>query len=234
MKPVGAELHLPDLPEVPVAIGAEPAQPEPARSAQLPWRERLRQVLQAYLPLAAMVALAVLSWWLVRIAPRTEPGVAPAGVRHEPDYQLERFQVLRYDAAGQPMLRLEGEKLRHFPDTDEHEIDTVRLWLTGVGGRETQASARQALVSGDGSRVRLEGDVQVQSLAEGETPVQFDGQQLLVLVPERQLSTDQPVRVRQGHSEFTAAALHFDEPRRLLELKGRLHATMQPEKGARR
>lgn len=231
MKPVNAELHLPDLPEVPVAIGPEPA---PVRPMPLPWTERLRQTLLNYLPLAVMVALAVLSWWLVRSAPRPTPPAAPGVVRHVADYQLERFQLQRYDADGRPTVRLEGEKLRHFPDTDEHEIDAVRLWLTGSDGRQTEATARQAVVDGDGQRVRLAGDVQVRSQAGDEPPLWFEGQQLLVLVPERQLRTEQPVRVRQGHSEFTAAALVFDEPRRTLQLQGRLRATLTPDKAGHR
>jgi len=231
VKPVNAELHLPDLPEVPVAIGPELA---PARPLHLPWTERLRQALLNYLPLAVMVALAVLSWWLVRSSPRPAAAGAPAAVRHEADYQLERFHLQRYDAEGRPTVRLEGDKLRHYPDSDQHEIDAVRLWLTGTDGRQTEATARQAVVDGDGNRVRLAGDVQVRSQAGSEPPLWFEGQQLLVLVPERQLRTEQPVRVRQGHSEFTAAALVFDEPQRTLQLQGKLRATLTPDKAPRR
>jgi lipopolysaccharide export system protein LptC len=231
VKPVSGELHLPDLPEVPVAIGPEPA---PARPVRLPLTERLRQALLNYLPLALMVLLAVLSWWLVRTAPRPDTTPAPSPARHLADYQLQRFQLQRYDAEGRPTVRLEGEQLRHYPDADQHEIDAVRLWLTGTDGRQTEATARQAVVDGDGNRVRLQGDVQVRSQSGTEPPLMFEGQQLLVLVPERQLRTDQPVRVRHGHSEFTAAALVFDEPRRTLELTGRLHATLTPDKALRR
>ena len=178
-------------------------------------------------------SLAVLSWWLVRLAPKADTSDTPRAVRHDPDYQLERFQIQRYRADGAPGLRLQGERLRHYPDTDEHEVDTVHLWLADEAGRQTEATARSALVSGDGNQVTLRGDVVVDSRAEGQQPVRLEGQQLLVLVKERQLRTDQPVRVQQGQSQFTAAAMVYDEPTRHLDLKGQVRATLTPIRGAR-
>lgn len=228
---MSAELHLPDLPEVPVALGPEPGAPRPP---QLRGRERLRQALLAYLPLLLMVALALLTWWLVRLAPRERAATPAAAVRHEPDYTLESFQIQRYDASGRPTVRIEGRKLRHYPDTDEHEIEALHLWLNGADGRQTEATARQGVVAGDNSWARLEGDVHVVSLAAGETdPLTMDGQQLLVQISQRQLRTEQPVRVRQGRSAFTASSLEFDENTRLLTLHGPLHAELQPDKGRR-
>jgi lipopolysaccharide export system protein LptC len=224
---VSAELHLPDLPEVPVHLGPEPGAPRPPRVGL---GERLRQALQNYLPLLVMVALALASWWLLRTAPKGPEAARPARAGNGPDYQLERFQIRRYDAQGRLAARIEGEKLRHYPDTDEHRIESVRLWLHGADGRLTEATARQGVVNGAQTDVRLMGDVQVVSQdAQGGEPLQLNGQQLHVQVPERQLSTDQPVRVQQGRSAFQAQAMTLDEPSRRLELRGHVRAEMQPQ-----
>jgi lipopolysaccharide export system protein LptC len=73
-------------------------------------------------------------------------------VRHVPDYQVEHFTLERYDAQGRPTTRIEGEHSRHYPDTDEIEIDTVHVLFYHPDGRVTRATAREALASGDGSR----------------------------------------------------------------------------------
>jgi lipopolysaccharide export system protein LptC len=120
---------------------------------------------------------------------------------------------------------IEGEQLRHFPDTDELEIDTVRLTLTAPDGRITHATARQALAAGDGSVARLEGDAKVVSQGQGtELPVEMTGQRLVALIHDQQITTDQAVSVRQGNTEFHADALEFDNQTRQLTLHGKFHA----------
>jgi hypothetical protein len=68
------ELHLPDLPEVEVSLGALPKAPQPQRAMRL----RLRELLGAYLPLLLMALLALGTWWLVKNTPR------PSGAGDQP------------------------------------------------------------------------------------------------------------------------------------------------------
>jgi len=56
------ELHLPDLPEVPISLGPAPGAPQRRRK---PWHLWLSDLLSTYLPLLLMAALA-----LVLAAPR--------------------------------------------------------------------------------------------------------------------------------------------------------------------
>ena len=66
---MSVELHLPDLPEVPISLG--PAADAPPR-APTPWHLRLRDALSSYLPLLLMTLLALATWWLVQNSPRPE------------------------------------------------------------------------------------------------------------------------------------------------------------------
>ncbi len=60
-----------------------------------PWRTRLGRAVMSYLPLIVMAVLALGSWWLVENTPVADgPGVA-APPRHEPDYTMRQFTVLR-------------------------------------------------------------------------------------------------------------------------------------------
>lgn len=219
---MNAELHLPDLPEVPVALGPEPGAPRRTRAA---WSVRLRGLLATYLPLLLMALLALGTWWLVKNSPKPAAPRGPAEVRHVVDYSLQTFTVERFDAAGRRVLRMEGERLSHYPDTDEVEIDTVKLLANGPDGRETRATARHAVAAGDGSQVRLEGGAQVTSTLPGSLPVDIRGDHLMALVREQRVVADRPVTVTQGRSVFTADALEHNQATGQLLLKGRVRGT---------
>ena len=53
---MAVELHLPDLPEIPLSLG--PPHP-PGPRARVPWHVRVQDVLSAYLPLLLMLLLAL-------------------------------------------------------------------------------------------------------------------------------------------------------------------------------
>lgn len=224
-----AELHLPDLPEVPVAIGAPPPGPPLERRRAEPWAQRLRSLLTTYLPLLMMSALAALTWWLARYSPRTTDERAPREVRHDPDYTAQRATLQRFNAEGRLVAQVEGEQVRHYPDTEEIEVDTVRVATTGPDGRRTQATARQAVAADDSSRYSLQGGARVLSTAADGHSVQIDGEHLLVLAKERRVQADKPVTVRQGGSTLVADAMEFDETTQLVTLRGHVRAVLLPQ-----
>lgn len=229
---MSAELHLPDLPEVPVAIGVAPETAESRetreRRQREAWSVRLRGLIATYLPLLLMSALAAATWWLARYSPPS-PDDRPAPVaRHEPDYTAERAVLQRYSADGQLMAQVEGEQVRHYPDTDEIEVDTVRLATSGADGRRTEATARQAVAAGDGSRYSLEGGAHVVSTGPDGRTVDITGERLVVLAQQRQVQSDKPVTVRQGGSVLVADAMDFDEKTQVVALHGRVRATLLP------
>lgn len=225
-----AELHLPDLPEVPVAIGHAPgAVPgEPARARHEAWGVRLRGLFATYLPLLVLSTLAALTWWLARHSPKPLAERGAQAVRHEPDYTARRVLLQRFNADGRLVAQVEGEQVRHYPDTDEIEVDTVLLSTTGIDGRRTRATARQAVAAGDNSRYSLEGGARVVSTSADGHTVEIEGEHLLVLAKERRVRADKPVVVRQGGSALSADAMEFDETTQRVTLRGRVRAHLRP------
>jgi lipopolysaccharide export system protein LptC len=230
---MSAELHLPDLPEVPVGIGGSAVLPPdgdsgPARRRQEAWSYRLRRLVGTYLPLLLMSLLACLTWWLARLTPGA-PGERPATTtRHDPDYTAQRVMMQRFNAEGRLVAQIEGEQVRHYPDSDELEVDTVRVSTTGTDGRRTQATARQAVAAGDNSRYSLEGGARVVSTGADGHVVQIEGEHLLVLAKERRVRADRPVTVRQGGSQLVADAMEFDETTQQVTLRGRVRGMLLP------
>src|SRR3954451_24775169 len=102
---MSVELHLPDLPEVPIVLGAPP--PAPAGPQLRPaWPLRVRDALSAYLPLLLMALLALATWWLVKTTPTAPVLPDEVPLRHDPDYTMSQFALERFDAAGRLKVRV--------------------------------------------------------------------------------------------------------------------------------
>ena len=227
------ELHLPDLPEV--AVSLRPLAPNEAERRRAPWGARLRDALSTYLPLLLMALLASGTWWLVRHTPPIDAPSAAKPVRHEPDYTMRNFSLTRFAPDGRFALRIEGELLRHFPDTDRLEIDSVRIESISPDGRVTRASAKRALANGDASEVQLIGDARVvaqlatpkaDATADGEA-LEIEGEFLHAFVRFERLRSHLPVRVKRAGTLTLAAGLDYDHLNSELRLDGPVRSTLQ-------
>jgi lipopolysaccharide export system protein LptC len=224
-----AELHIPDLPEVPVALSPlSPPLDDQQRRTRPGWPVRLREAIVGYLPLMLMIALALGTWLVAKNTPGLLAPSSPAAVRHEADYTLDRFKLQRFDPDGALKVEIEGEHMQHFPDDDIMEVQQIRVTSIGADGRRMIATAQQGRARGDSSEVWLDGQAQVVSSVDGEVPIQMNGEHLHALPKLRRVDSQSMVIVRQGDSEFNADGLEYDDVTRLADLHGNVHALMQP------
>ncbi len=222
------ELHLPDLPEVAVSLG--PVLPAPAGRLALPLHLRLRDALSTYMPLLLMALMAGGTWWLVKNTPLAEGPGGPRALRQDPDYTMRGFTLTRFAADGKLAVRVEGDVLRHYPDTDRLEIDGVRIHAIAPDGRITQATAQRALANGDVSEVQLLGHAHVTSdIGAGDSLV-IDGEFLHAFVRFERLRSHLPVVVQRGGSVTHAGGMDYDHLQRVLRLEGPVRATL-PARG---
>ncbi len=233
---MSVELHLPDLPEVDISLGPGEAALAPGASAALrragvPWHLRLRDALSAYLPLLLMGLIALATWWLVKQTPLPELPVPARAQRSEPDYTMRGFALERFDAAGRLKVRIEGDLLRHFPDTDRVEIERARIRAFAPDGRETRASAERALGNSDGSELQLLGGAEVTSHDTAGTPLFIRSEFLHAFLLTERVHSHLPVLVRFGATELTAGGLDYDNAARRLEFKGPVRAVLAPKAG---
>ena len=223
---------LPPLPELLLpASPAPPHVPHPAeaaerRSLRRSWPARITALLSAYLPLLLMAVLALGTWWLVKNTPVPGEAAAATAPRHEPDYAMSNFTVQRFLPEGSMRLQVEGDALRHYPDTDTLEIDQARVRAWAPNGRMTLANANRAQSNGDGSEVQLTGGAHVtrQALA-GEDAIEFKGEFLHAFFKTERMLSHLPVTVTRGRSVVHADGLEYDNVKGLLLLKGRVRAT---------
>jgi len=222
---VPPELNLPDLPEVPVVLG--PAPDRGARPRQ-PLSYRLRVLIGTYFPLLLMALLALSTWFLVKNTPREAPAAEQRDPRHDPDYQMHNFTITRFGADGKPRVRIEGDVLRHYPDTDRIEVDTVHIRALGPGGRATLATARRALANGDVTELQLLGGAQVQAQSPNAETVEIESEFLHLFLEVEQVRSHLPVVLKQGRSEVRAGGIEYDNLDRKLQLQGPVRALFLP------
>jgi lipopolysaccharide export system protein LptC len=194
-----------------------------------PWAWRVIDTASAYLPLMLMAALALGTWWLVKNTPLLEAERAAAPLRHEPDYTMNQFMVQRFAASGAMRVQIEGDVMRHYPDTDTLEIDNPRIRAFGDDGRITNATARRALANRDGSEVQLSGGAHVVREATDKVPaIEFRGEFLHCFQNTERVRSHLPVVVTQGATEIRGDSMAYDNLAGVLDLKGHVHAVLAP------
>jgi lipopolysaccharide export system protein LptC len=194
-----------------------------------PWAWRVVDTASAYLPLLLMAALALGTWWLVKNTPLFENDRELAPLRHEPDYTMNQFMVQRFAANGAMKVQIEGDVMRHYPDTDTLEIDNPRMRAFGDDGRITNATARKAIANRDGSEVQLSGDAHVvREATDKDAAIEFRGEFLHCFQNTERVRSHLPVVVTRGGTEFHADSMAYDNLAGLLDLKGHLRAVLTP------
>jgi lipopolysaccharide export system protein LptC len=224
-------MDLDDLDDGPLPLPPLTARAHDAPSAPpLPWAARLRNGLANYLPVLLMGLLAAASWWLVKRSPEPE-AIAPSGpVRHEPDYEMRGFSVQRYTAAGPAQGVIEGDVVRHYPDSQTLEIDGVRLRWTDAAGHTLRASAARALAEQDSGLVTLQGGARVERDGErpDDPPFEFTGERMVFDTRAGRVRSQDPVTLRQGPHTFTAGSIAYDHGTRVAELGNGVQGRLQP------
>ena len=212
--------------ESPPPVRLPLAAPAPARSVLLShWPRRVLDAASAYLPLMLMALLALGTWWLVKNTPLFENARATAPLTHDPDYTMSQFMVQRFGPDGAMRVQIEGNEMRHYPDTDTLEIDYPRIRAIGPDGRVSVATAKSAVSNGDGSEVQLSGGAHVTRLATPkEVAIEFRGEFLHAFLRTERVCSHLPVVVTQGATEIRAEGMAYDHLAGVLDFKGRVRA----------
>ncbi|GAA6142279.1 LPS export ABC transporter periplasmic protein LptC [Hydrogenophaga sp. 5NK40-0174] len=198
---------------------------------------RLFDQVSIYLPVVLMLLVALGSYWLLRSTP--EP-VIPEPERelvHEPDSFMRGFSVRVFNASGMMRSEVYGAEARHYPDNGETEVDSARVRAYTEDGQLTVANADTITSNAPGTKFELRGNGVVIRQAGVDpdgipTPrMEFHGEYLhLTTMPER-IFSDQPVLIIRGTDQMKADSLRYwGDLRRLVRMKGRVQATIQPGK----
>ena len=176
------------------------------------------------LPIALMLFLALLTLW---ISQTVQEQVAHTNSmnRHDPDYMLYNFVSTRTDATGHIKYVLAAAEMRHYPESDQTELQRPRLTQFGQDMPYTQIYGQHGKVSGNGEQVEFTNKVNVirQATAEkGEMQLQTEK---LTIEPNADVAyTDLPVVIRQQPATIIrGTGMHADKKANTIELYNRVH-----------
>jgi lipopolysaccharide export system protein LptC len=184
-----------------------------------------------WLPLAILLLLAALSFWIERTVETQDNGSA-SPTRTDPEGIMENFVATRTDVTGNPQYRLSARKLRHYSNSKFTELESPRFTQLDARSGDVNAVARQATVSPDGNEVDLRGDVLVERAARpGQSLMSVRSARLLVYPERDQLRSPGPVEIQDATLNVRADAMEYDAKLRVVRLTGRVRARYLSGKG---
>ncbi len=176
-----------------------------------------------WLPLAVLLVLALLSFWIERSVQVSANG--KGANQTEPEGIMENFNALRTDPSGQPQYRLSAKKLKHYSGSKRTELESPRFVLLDAQASEVIAESREATISPDGKQVDLRGNVNVLREASARQSALTLRTAQLIIFPERDLlRAPGAVDIEDATMKLRAGAMEYDARKRIIKLTGRVKA----------
>jgi lipopolysaccharide export system protein LptC len=190
--------------------------------------------LAALLAIFLLSILAAFTYYLAEFANRGDKVADNKVVRHEQDYFVERFTLIKLNAQGQPTFRLAADLMKHFPDDDTIEFTKPRLISLDKSKPVITVVSDSGKAGPQGDITELFGNV-VLTRAPNEVSklLKMNTEYLLVDTNKETGTTDKPVKITQGASELTGLGMDFDNLNRLFALHSNVKSTWVPEKTAK-
>lgn len=161
-------------------------------------------------PLILLSVLAAMSFWLERAVDLPE-GRRDGKTRHDPDSVVEHFMVRRMNAEGELQYRLHSPYMEHYADDDSSLIKQPRLVYYRPEAPDMTLSGEQALVTEEGQKVYIWGNVVVTRTATQERlPMIARMPDLTVLPDDGTAFTKSPVEINQGPSWMKGIGMDID------------------------
>lgn len=194
-----------------------------------PWPARIVQGFARWLPILLMAALALFTFWLVRQTGPVAVEKPQAAPTHAPDYEMKGFAIQQHGVAGTAPSVIEGDQVRHYPDTDTFDIDGVRLRWIDLEGRVTRVTARRATLDPARNEVVLleQGHLNRPVQPGVDQGLELWGDHLVFDTRAQTLRSERRVVVRYGEHQFEGGGAWYDHRAGELELHGGVHGKVQ-------
>ncbi|HEX6318300.1 MAG TPA: LPS export ABC transporter periplasmic protein LptC [Burkholderiales bacterium] len=179
-------------------------------------------------PLALMLALALLTFYLERTA--REEDTPPAARRHDPDYIVSNFTTTTYDRDGQPLSVLSADKMLHYPDDDSTELLAPRVQQSKPDEPRITVTAERGALSGDGEEIFLYDNVVLVREASAAQPAARMTTSFLHVVRERSLvRTDREVTLVEDNRSLTGRGMEYNSDSRQFQLHADVVGRFEPK-----
>jgi len=193
--------------------------------------------LTAWSPVLLLGSLAALTYWLnAQVQP--PPARIDGTARHDPDFYIENFRAVSFDADGRVRQSLAGSRAEHYPDDESVDFFSPSLALTDPGQPRMSIVAESGTVSGDRETVTFRGNVHgVRDPLPAGTPaangptgqVTFSADSLRVVPKKGHAETDGPVTIEEPRGIIHGVGMVLDNEAKTVKLKSGVHGTLAPQ-----
>ena len=191
---------------------------------------RLFDRVAATLSMLILVGLGMLSYFLAQQAERLAQSRQPRALTHEPDYFVDRMTLLRANAAGQPSVRVEAERMRHYPDDLTVEFDAPEIVTLTDNRPVIRVTAERGQAPDTGDKAELEGRVRIiRAATAGDPELTVTTDAATVLINDRIVLTSRPVDIVHGPNRLSGVGMQLDSQSRRLTLDSRVSGTISPD-----
>jgi lipopolysaccharide export system protein LptC len=193
----------------------------------------MTKTITTWFPIALLITLAALTFWLDRqIQP--DENAANGNLRHDPDYIVEKFHVIRTGANGITRYNLSADSMTHYPDDDTTHLVAPKLVNSANPKFTVTVTSRNAMLSSDGEDAYLKDDVRlVRSAYDNKGEMVVESSYLHVIPDKNIAQTDAPVRIADTHTVITSVGLEFNSESRVLKLLSHVRSTIEKQKPTR-
>lgn len=179
-------------------------------------------------PLLLMLALALLTFWLEQMV-REGGGLHPSLQRHDPDYIVDRMNLVRYGADGGVESTLAAVKMIHYPDDDSTELIAPRMVQTKPNEPRVTVTAQRGTLSQDGEEVFLYDDVLLVRDGAAGSPEARMRTSFLHVVRDRSLvRTDREITISEEGRVLSGRGMEYYNDTRQVFLRDRVRGRFEP------
>ena len=190
----------------------------------------MRERFPALTALILLVALVLSTWWAANYAQKAVETDPPRRMTHEMDSWSKNFVMLRTDATGKPVDRLEGDYGRHFPDDDSYHVTNPRAIGQQAGNPITIGTARTAIMDDHNNRITMIGDAHVHRQPDARNDALDAYSQKFVIMPNDDVVyTDLPAHVVKDRSTMDGIGMRYDNKTQQLRVYSASNVNLAPK-----
>lgn len=189
-------------------------------------KERFPSLIALFL----LLALVLGTWWAADYTQRSVVTDPPRRLTHEMDAWSRNFVMLRTDAEGKPINRLEGDYGEHYPDDDSYVVTNPRAVGLRPNTPVTVATSETGTMYEGGKRIVMDKNAHMHRQADCDTPALDVRSEQLVLLPDADLiTTDLPALVTRGLSRMNGTGMKYNNKTRQLEVYASTNVEIAPD-----
>lgn len=179
----------------------------------------MKERVPALVAIALLIFLVIGTWWAADYTQRAVSIEPPRRITHEPDAWSRNFVMVRTDAQGVAINRIEGDYLQHFPDDDSYEVQQARATGQRADSPVTVGTSNIAIMDRDGTRIIMRGDAHLHRQPYDDRPALNVSSEELILLPDEDVAyTDLPAVVVNGKSTMVGTGMRYDNGKRTLQV----------------